>query len=242
MTDFNQNTPRAKQNAAKQHIEGEPSARRGVLRYGAVLPLAAIATLGLTATMAALVATEFQPQDKTETARFEINPVVEDLKIIDRARHIDRAKEVTPPPPPPPIEVAKADKPVQKIAEYETDIPPFIPPKIDTTVQPITISDRDAQPITRIPPQIPNRFLSGNNSGYCKARFDVSQQGRPFNVSTTLCSNSVLKNATIKSIQDWKYNPKMVDGRPVARSGVETTIRFNLKDESGALLPVPSGY
>jgi len=70
----------------------------------------------------------------------------------------------------------------------------------------------------------------------------VSPQGKPFNVVTTLCTSSQLKNATIKSIQKWKYNPKIVDGRPVARSGVRTKVEFRLQDERGRNLPLPRGF
>ena len=106
----------------------------------------------------------------------------------------------------------------------------------------ITVSDRDAQPLVRIPPIFPPRFLQGDNSGYCKVRFDVSPEGQPFNVVTTRCTSRMLESATKKSVQKWKYNPKIVDGRPTSRSGVESTIRFDLQDERGRKLPLPSGY
>jgi len=212
------------------------------IRWLIFTPLAAVFTVGLFLAMRALISKEFQPQDKNEVASFEINPKVEDIKIIERETVIEKVREVITPPPPPQIERAKADKPTEKIASIEGAIPTFETPKLDTQSFKITVSDRDAQPLVRIPPQIPTRFLSGDNSGYCNAEFDVSPQGKPFNVVTTRCTSSQLKGATVKSIQKWKYNPKIVDGRPVARSGVRTRVQFNLEDERGRLLPVPSGF
>jgi len=215
---------------------------KSAIRWLVFTPLAAIFTVVLFLAMRALISKEFQPQDKSETASFEINPKVEDIKVIERETKVDKVKKVVTPPPPPQIERAKADKPTEKIASIEGAIPEFEAPKIDKQNFKITVSDRDAQPLVRIPPVFPPRFLQGNNSGYCKVRFDVSPEGQPFNVVTTVCTAKQLKNATIKSVQKWKYNPKIVDGRSVARSGVETTIRFDLQDERGRKMPLPSGF
>lgn len=213
-----------------------------VVRWVVFTPVAAILTVILFLAMRALISKEFQPQDKGETASFEINPKVEDIKVVQRETKIDRVKQVITPPPPPQIERAKADKPTEKIASIEGAVPEFESPKIDASNFKITVSDRDAQPLVRIPPAFPPRFMQGNNSGYCKVRFDVSPEGQPFNVDAYTCTTSQVKNAAIKSVQKWKYNPKIVDGRGVARTGVETKIRFDLKDERGRIMPMPSGY
>jgi protein TonB len=96
--------------------------------------------------------------------------------------------------------------------------------------------------LVRIPPVFPNRFLQGDYSGYCRVTFDVSPEGQPFNVSAQLCTNDQLKAPTLKSVQRWKYAPKIQNGRPVSRSGLETTIRFDLNDDRGQRLPLPTGF
>ena len=212
------------------------------IRWLVFTPLAAVLTVLLFLAMRALISKDFVPQDKAETASFEINPKVDDIKVVEREQKIDQVRKVTTPPPPPQIERAKADKPTEKIASIEGAIPEFEAPKIDAGNFKIAVSDRDAQPLVRIPPVFPPRFAQGNNSGYCKVRFDVSPEGQPFNVATTVCTSRLLERATVKNVQKWKYNPKIVDGRSVSRSGVETKIRFDLQDERGKVLPVPSGY
>jgi protein TonB len=209
----------------------------GPIRLLILTPLAALFTVGLFLAMKGLISKEFQPQDKGETASFEINPKVEDIKVIERETKIDKVKKVITPPPPPMIERAKADKPTEKIASIEGAIPEFESPKIDASNFKITVSDRDAQPLVRIPPVVPPRFLQGDNSGYCKVRFDVSPEGQPFNVVATYCTQRLFERASIKSVQKWKYNPKIVDGRSVARSGVESKITFRLTDERGKIIP-----
>ena len=213
------------------------------LRYGMSLPLAAAATIGLTLSMAALIATEFTPQDKAENASFEIKPHVEDILIFTPTEKPDALKDVETPPPPPKIatdDAAKVDIPVIKFAGKVT---PFKMDKLsfggDIDVVPM---DKHPTPQVRIPPVFPNRFSQGNVSGYCRVRFDITAQGQPVNVETTMCTSSQLKSATVKSIQRWKYAPEIRNGRAVARSGLETTIRFDLRDERGDVLPLPNGY
>ena len=105
----------------------------------------------------------------------------------------------------------------------------------------IKISDRDAQPLVRIPPIMPTRFMQSSEfSGYCNAKFDVSPEGAPFNVRTTYCTSTMLERSTVRSVQKWKYQPKIVNGNPVARSDVESKVNYHLADERGNVLPFPN--
>ncbi|MEP3891157.1 MAG: energy transducer TonB [Hellea sp.] len=193
-----------------------------------------IATLVLFLLMRFLISAEFKPQEKVANASFEINPTVEDIKVIKRDTKIQKVKKVITPPPPPTIERQQAAKPKERIASLEGAIPEFEAPKIDRQNFKIAVSDRDAQPLVRIPPIMPPR---AEKSGHCRVRFDVSPEGAPFNVTATYCTQSLFERSTIKSVTKWKYNPKIVDGRSVARKGVESKISFKLTDERGRLIP-----
>ena len=207
---------------------------KNFIRWVLFIPVAAFVTISLFVLMMMLIAEEFKPQDKLDTASFEINPKVEDIKVIQREVKVDKVKKVVTPPPPPTIERAKADKPTERIASLEGAIPAFEAPKIDRGNFKIAVSDRDAQPLVRIPPIMPTR---AEKSGHCLVRFDVSPEGAPFNVVTTFCTQSLFERSTIKSVQKWKFNPKIQDGRAVSRSGVETKVSYRLADERGKIIP-----
>lgn len=102
--------------------------------------------------------------------------------------------------------------------------------------------DRDARPLRRIPPTFPPRFLEGNHSGYCKMKFDVSPDGQPFNVSAEMCTDNVLYRESIRTVERWQYEPKIRFGKPVGRSGVETTVTYILVDDDNKRLPYPDGF
>lgn len=196
--------------------------------------IAAFVTFVLFVAMMLMIKGDFEPQDKVENASFEINPKVEDIKVAVRETKIAKISKVVTPPPPPQIERQQAAQPTVAIASLEGAIPDFEAPKLDKQSFTIAVSDRDAQPLVRIPPIMPPR---AEKSGHCKVRFDVSPEGQPFNVEATYCTSSVFKRSSIKSVQKWKYQPKIVDGRSVARKGVISQITFQLTDERGRMIP-----
>lgn len=206
---------------------------KNVIRWILGFPVAALVTIGLFILMMTLIAEEFKPQEKLATASFDINPTVEDIKVIKRDTKVKQVKKVVTPPPPT-IERQQAAKPQERIASLEGAIPDFEAPKIDRKNFKIAVSDRDAQPLVRIPPIMPPR---AEKSGHCRVKFDVSPEGAPFNVTTTFCTQRLFERATIKSVQRWKYNPKIVDGRAVARNGVENKVTYRLTDERGRIIP-----
>ncbi len=205
-----------------------------IIRWVLLLPLAAVATFYIFTLMTALISGKFEAGEKFETPSFEINPIADDIQVVKRQTTVQKVKRVVTPPPPPQIERQQAAKPAEAIASIEGAIPEFTAPKIDRKSFKIQVSDRDAQPLVRIPPVMPT---NAEKSGHCKVRFDVSPEGAPFNVQTTYCTQRLFERATIKSVQKWKYNPKIVDGRATARSGVESKISFKLVDERGRPIP-----
>lgn len=207
---------------------------KAAIRWILGLPLAMVVALSLFFMMIVLIAGEFSPEEKTAVANFEINPQVEDIKVVKRETKIEQVRKVVTPPPPPQIERQQAAKPTEAIASLVGAIPDFEPPKIDRQNFKIQVSDRDAQPLVRIPPIMPPR---AEKSGHCRVKFNVSPEGAPFDVQTTFCTSSVFRSATVKSVQKWKYNPKIVDGRSVSRTGVESKVTFRLTDDRGRIIP-----
>lgn len=206
----------------------------GIVRWIGGIVLAAFVTFFLFTVMRILIKGEFKLEEKQEKLSFEVNAKIEEVKVTRKDVKVAKVRRVTTPPPPPMIERQQASQPTVAIASLEGAIPDFETPKLDRQSFNIAVSDRDAQPLVRIPPIMPPR---AEKSGHCKVRFDVSPQGAPFNVVATYCSGSVFKRSSIKSVQKWKYNPKMLDGRAVSRKGVESQITFRLTDERGNILP-----
>jgi len=186
-----------------------------IIRWLVGIVVAAFVTFALFVAMKILISGDFKAQEKLEDATFEINPTVEDIKVVKRTTKIDKVRKVITPPPPPQIERQAAVQPQVPVASLEGAIPDFEPIKLDRKSFTIAVSDKDAQPLVRIPGQMPDR---AEKSGHCLMRFDV-------------------KRNSIKATNKFKYNPKILDGRPVAMRGVETKITYRLTDERGKIIP-----
>jgi protein TonB len=188
--------------------------------------------LGLTTV---LIAEEFKPQDKIELAAFDFNADPIELPVM-----IDRTppKPLDPieiPPSPPTLDVPVTERPQEPVTTLTNGGQNFNP---DTIMVPtnykIHTADGDSQPIQRIGPAMPTR---ADRSGHCRVSFDISPDGKPYNIQANFCSQSHFERPATRSVAKWTYRPEIRDGLPVTRSGMETLIRFNLSDERGNIIP-----
>ena len=203
-------------------------------RWMGGLPLAGAATGGLFLLMVGLVRAEFAPQAKAEVREIALAPMVEDIAAVRRKAVMEPLQRVETPPPPPRITTVVADAPSVPVAVAGGEIPVFDPVEIDPGQVSVVVPDRDVQPLVRIPPVMP---AGAERSGHCEVTFDVSPDGSPFNVRATACSDRVFRRATERSVAQWKFQPRLVDGLAVGREGVRNVVRFNLVDERGELIP-----
>lgn len=197
-------------------------------------PGAFVVTTGLALIMAKMIYVPFADlPDKPEKMSFTINPEIIDVIVAPKVK-LKQLKKIVPPPAPPVIERQTRSLPTVPIATFDVAIPKFDRPKLDPTTVNLIVSDKDVQPILRFEPNMPPR---AQKSGHCIVRLSVNASGQPFNIVATQCSQSIFKRPTIKAVGKWKYNPKIRDGQPVARHGVETLITFALTDERGRPIP-----
>jgi protein TonB len=204
------------------------------IRYGLGMPLASMVTLGLTFSMAQMIATEFKAQDKLEKLDFTINPEERDETIEIKVTELEELVVIEVPPAPPKLNTGTHE------AVVEPNPPsPSGPPPVDWTkiviAGPIMVPiDTNPQPIVRSVPSMPSR---ANKSGHCNVRFNVSAEGTPYDIETTYCTQSIFERATLRSVSKWKYRPRIQDGRAVAMTGVTNRVVYRLTDEKGNIIP-----
>lgn len=200
-------------------------------RYGIGLPVAAFVTVTLTTAMGAMIATEFQAEEKTEVLDFQINPLVEDEPVEIEVTTLEAFEEVEVPPAPPTTGIESTDRVVIEPIAAKT-ITAEMPTEIVLTA--FTPADTVQQPILRFPPAMPQR---ANRSGHCDVRFNVSAQGVPYDIETTYCTQSLFQRSTLKSVAKWKYRPRIQNGQAVAMTGVKNRVTYRLTDERGNIIP-----
>lgn len=194
------------------------------------LPIAAGVTGALFLLMRALIFTEpGQLPEAAEDLRFDINPEVTRTPPRDPLTP-DEIDRVDPPPPTPVIPRESADLPQESLVTIVGPLPDFDTPRITSSNVSIDVSDRNAQPLVRIPPSYPPRLNERGIEGRCTMQFDVSPDGAPMNIRATACTHSGFERPSTRAIERWRYSPKIQDGVAVARYGVVTDIDFNLTD------------
>jgi protein TonB len=195
------------------------------------VPIAIIVTFALFALMQRLIFVEqVEIDDAGDEYSFDINPQVEEVNARTRDTSIDDVQQVDPPPPPPQIERQAADLPSESLSTIVGNIPEFDTPELNSGNVSFNVSDRDAQPLVRIPPQYPVRAAERGLEGYCDMQFNVSPDGTPIDIQATYCTSSMFQRSSIRAVERWRYSQRIVDGVPQTRTGVVTRIEYELAD------------
>jgi len=187
---------------------------------------AALAALALFLGMRSLIAYETLQLDEP---RKPYKPVINDVPAdvtIDDTRKFEPVEPIDPPPPVErkTVSTSLPEAPQARVSGY-------IPPTQATITKVgggFVMTDRDVQPIVRVPPQYPPRALNGGREGQCLMRFNVDASGQPYDVQALRCSENVFARPSIRAVAQWRYAPKIVDG--VARDyiGVETVVAYEM--------------
>ncbi len=90
--------------------------------------------------------------------------------------------------------------------------------------------DREVMPLVRIEPQYPRKAAMSGKEGWVKLKFDVNATGAVENVSVIEAEPPRLFDQEAKrALLKWKYQPKVVDGKPEARRGLMVQLDFKLQ-------------
>ena len=187
------------------------------------LPGAAAVTLFLFLFMKAMISGETRLEDEKSAIRIDITAQRQDTDLSNLNKDFQRPTLDTPPPPPPattdPSNRPALDGVRAAVPEIDVSL------NVGTGFNP----DRDAQPLVRIPPQYPERCMSrAAASETVFVEFDVTPEGTVTNVRVVDSTNSCLNSAAVRSVERWKYQPKIVDNEAQWRRGVQTAITFEL--------------
>src|SRR3990167_5865058 len=159
-----------------------------------------------------------------------ITPQKQDSDVRTRQRAKPQRIDSAAKPPPPPKQSATKSS----INLSTPKIDGAVPTGLDLgkmkslAIDPVAVSDRDAQPIRPPTPSYPQRAQERGLSGKCDVRFDVDTSGKPYNVQAT-CSDSVFKSEAERAVSRVEFAPKIVRGKAVERRNVVYPLEFNIQ-------------
>ncbi len=189
------------------------------------LPVAAIVTAALFLAMAYMIKQTAKLDEEKDAVNIEITAKLQDSDL--RSNKEFKRPTLDTPPPPPPATNDPSNRPA--LGGVRASVPSIDANlKIGSGFNP----DRDAQPLVRIPPQYPERCQArAGESERVLLEFDVTPDGTTTNIKVVESSNSCFNREAARSVERWKYQPKIVDNEPQWRRGVQTTVVFQLADE-----------
>lgn len=202
-----------------------------IIRLLVGVPIAAVITFLLFMLMQRLILTdEVELEEARDELAISISEEVEDLSVRQREVTMDDVNEVEPPPPPPQIERQVAEAPAEDMNTIAGEIPEFDAPDLGSGDVSFDVSDRDAQPMVRIPPQYPPRAAERGVEGSCLMQFDVTPDGTPTNIVALDCTSSLFERSSIRAVERWRYEPRIENGNAVWRRGVQTSLDYQLAE------------
>jgi protein TonB len=187
------------------------------------VPGAAIVTTLLFLAMAYMIKQDAQLAEEREALNINITQQLKDSDL--NANQEFKRPTLDTPPPPPPAVTDPSNRP--SLDGVRAAVPVLdVKLNIGTGFNP----DRDAQPLVRIPPQYPERCMDrAKAKESVVVEFDVTPEGTTTNARVIDSTNSCLNSAALKSVERWKYQPKIVENKAEWRRGVQTVVTFELQ-------------
>ena len=194
-----------------------------MIRMVVGVPVAMVVTAALFLLMSALIKQPVKLDEERDAVNIKITQQIDDSDLSNANREIKRPTLDAPPPPPPAVNDPSNRPALNGVAAAIPEINTSL--NIGSGFNP----DRDAQPLVRIPPQYPERCMTrAKAQESVLVQFDVTPDGQTTNITTVESSNSCLNRAAERSVERWKYQPKIVDNQAQWRRGVQTVITFQL--------------
>jgi len=199
-----------------------------MLRFGAALAVAAVATFAVFWMMQSLISTGgsvLNDQDYGRIQNFVMSKPDDDVQTKDR-----KPKK----PPAPPEEPPQPDMPRPDIAKADTsafDIGGFdlgADLNVDAGLSGGT-GDGEYLPIVKVAPNYPRRAAQKGIEGYVVVEFTVTTLGTVVDpVVIEADPPGIFDRSATQAVTKFKYKPKMENGKPMEVKGVRNIIRFEL--------------
>ncbi|WP_394131939.1 TonB family protein [Shewanella maritima] len=128
-------------------------------------------------------------------------------------------------------QVARVAPPTATESEESFSPIDIIPPEIPTTNEWVDSSRNNAEalPVVQISPQYPMDAARDGKEGYVVVMFDIAASGEVINAQVVEAQpKRIFNRAAIQAINNWKYKPKMVEGKVINQTGVQVRLDFQL--------------
>ena len=153
-----------------------------------------------------------------------------EMSIKEPPAKPEQPKPLDTPPPPPTPERIEVSNPNLNISAFKV---PQLTPQLGIHGVGFSMpaADGDATPLVRVQPQYPYRAARQGIEGWVEVEFTITSLGTVENLRVVASQPAVLfDRATMRAVNRWKFKPRMVNDKPIARHQVRQRIQFSLDD------------
>ena len=200
-----------------------------IQRYLIAAALGGVVTFGLFFMMQELIAMgDARLDDQKRGKVIDFVRLKKDQNLQTKEKKKPEKEKQEEAPPPPPLSTSKA-KPDPNSTGIATDF------AMNTNLGSNEMSlgagsgDTDTIPLVRIEPSYPMRAKERGIEGWVEIQFTISPRGTVEDPEVIAYHpSSIFNNSALRAVKRWKYNPKIVNGKPVPRPGVKIHLDFQL--------------
>jgi protein TonB len=204
-----------------------------MIRLFLALPIASALGLALFSFMAWMVDNGHQrAPEKSESLTFNMVMMEQEQEVQRRQRAVPEQPEMPEPPP-----EAQASTSQANVTPLNTmsSLPAL---DVDTAIEGVAIkaptfsdvgTSQQVMPLYRVEPRYPAKALKRGAEGFVSLSFTIDETGRPTNIQVIGAEpRRMFERAAMRALKKWKYQPKIVNGKAVAQTGITVKIDFKM--------------
>lgn len=162
------------------------------------------------------------------------------MVMVENEQEVQRRQRTVPQQPKPP-EVPE-QSPAPQAATELTQLSPVSQPVLglSTAIEGLAISapsfgdfgaNQQVMPLYRVEPRYPAQAVRRGAEGYVVMRFTIDETGRTQDIEVTDAKpRRMFEREAIRALRQWKYQPKVIDGKAVAQQGQTVTLEFKISE------------
>lgn len=90
--------------------------------------------------------------------------------------------------------------------------------------------NQQVMPLHRVEPNYPAKALQRGVEGYVTLRFNIDELGKTRDIEVVDANpKRYFEREAMLALRNWKYQPKMVDGKAVVQTGLTVRLEFKLQ-------------
>ena len=200
------------------------------------IPLALVGAIAVSATvfafLHALISQRGEIGDVQAMAKIEFTRLRVDTEVEKKKTDKAEQKKAEQAPPPPQIALSKTSLDAGAAGDSMAAISSLVESQARQmgNIGGAGGADRDAVPLVRIEPDYPMQARQRGQEGWVVLEFTISTAGTVKDVEVVASEpGSIFDRAAVQAVRKWKYNPKILDGKPVERPGVKVRLDFEME-------------